>query len=446
VIGMSSLEICMLGKPTITLNNKPILGSISNKAVALLCYLVLNKDKTYSRDKLASIFWDSANIDTIRYNLRYTLWSLRKILDADKKQIPFIVTYKDCCRINQDASICTDIFEMEKLLEESIGLKGSEYIESLNKIKDIYKGEFLEGFYINKCPEFNDWVFFERERLQRIYFEVLHRLTKLYKSSGNYFKSIEILNEMLKINPLQEELYEELIKNYLELGDRGSALKQFKRCSNILRDELNISPNESIRKLHYDIINSNIYSKEPVKNPSSNIFSEKLRVIFIDENKPAKKQEDEIVTEINNAVRIVCCPKPVLSYSSLSDCVRMIIDSFDHDLLRKLPQYYWKDISRIESGAYEICSAETNTDNLTPKSEKIRIFKALEKLFNVISANTHFCINIKQLQWIDDISMEFLTYYISRNKYSNIAFILEGHEVEPFNTDLIKLLCTEELS
>jgi DNA-binding SARP family transcriptional activator len=66
----------MLGNPAIILNNKPILGSMSNKAIALLCYLVLNKDKMYSRDKLASIFWDSANIETIRYNLRYTLWSL----------------------------------------------------------------------------------------------------------------------------------------------------------------------------------------------------------------------------------------------------------------------------------------------------------------------------------------------------------------------------------
>jgi DNA-binding SARP family transcriptional activator len=436
----------MLGNPAIILNNKPILGSMSNKAIALLCYLVLNKDKMYSRDKLASIFWDSANIETIRYNLRYTLWSLRKILDADKKQIPFIETYKDCCRINSNAAIYTDVFEMENLLIQNLELEGSECIENLNKIKSIYKGEFLEGFYINKCPEFNDWVFFERERLQRIYFEVLYRLTKLHKSSGNYFKSIEILNEMLKINPLQEELYEELIKNYLELGDRGSALNQYKKCSNILRDELNISPNESIRKLYYDIKNSNISSPETNNKPSSSISSYKLRVIFLDENRPIKKQKDEIATEMNNAIRIICCTHTELSYSTLSDCVRIIIDSFDHDLLRKLPQYYWKDISRIESGVYEIYSGEINMDNLTPESEKIRIFKALERLFNVISANMHFCINIKQLQWIDNISMEFLMYYIFRNRYSNIAFILEGLENEPICSDFLKNIASENLS
>lgn len=428
----------MLGNPTITLNNKPTLGSMSNKAIALLCYLVLNKDKMYNRDKLASIFWDSSNIETTRYNLRYTLWSLRKILDADKNQIPIIVTYKDCCGINSEAAISTDIFEMEKLLEESIEFKGPDYIENLNKIKNIYKGEFLEGFYINKCPEFNDWVFFERERLQRMYFEVLYRLTKLYKSSGNYFKSIEILNEMLKTNPLQEDLYEELIKNYLELGDRGSALNQYKRCSNILRDELNISPNESIRKLYNDIKCSN--------KSSYHISSEKLKVMFINETNSAKKQEDKFLSEMKNVIEVICYPKYKIPYSTLSDCVRTIIDNFNHDLLRKLPQYYWKDISRIESSAYEIYSAEINADSLTPASEKIRIFTALERLFNTISTNMHFCINIKQLQWIDNISMEFMTYYISRNRYSNITFILEGLENDPIYSGLIKLISTEELS
>ncbi|MDD4504151.1 MAG: BTAD domain-containing putative transcriptional regulator, partial [Clostridiaceae bacterium] len=295
---MINLEICMLGNPTITLNNKPILNSMSNKAVALLCYMVLNKDKMYSRDKLASIFWDSANIETARYNLRYNLWSLRKILDADKKQIPVIETYKDCCKINSDAAIYTDIFEMEKLLEENLKSKESDFIENLNKVKNIYKGEFLEGFYINKCPEFNDWVFFERERLQIKYFEVLHRLTKLYKSAGNYLKSIEILNEMLKINPLQEELYEELIKNYLELGDRGAALNQYKRCSNILRDELNIGPNESIRKLYHDIKNSNKSFQKSIYQPSNYISSAKLRVIFIDEKNSSKKLEDKVMSEM----------------------------------------------------------------------------------------------------------------------------------------------------
>lgn len=436
----------MLGNPTITLNTRPILGSMSNKAAALLCYLVLNKDKAYNRDKLASIFWDSATIETSRYNLRYTLWSLRKILDADKGQVPVIVTYKDCCRINPDVSIYADVFEMEKLLQDNLESKGPDFIENLDKVKNIYKGEFLEGFYINKCPEFNDWVFFERERLQRKYFEVLSHLTKLYKSAGNYYKSIEILNEMLKINPLQEELYEELIKNYLELGDRSSALSQYKRCSNILRDELNISPNENIRKLYQDIKSTNKSFPESVCQSSTTIPAAKLQVIFVDEKKTVKNLTDHSLSELENTIGVVCYPTCKVPYGTLSEIVRIIIDKFNHDLLRKLPHHYWKDLFRIESSACEVYSSEIYTDSLTPASEKIKIFSALERLFNVISAQIHFEINIKPLQLIDDISLEFLKYYIPRNKYSNMTFTLDGRENEPLYSDFIKFIDAKSLS
>lgn len=430
MITLFNLEICVLGNLTITLNKKTITSSMSNKAAALLCYLVLNKDKIFSRDKLSSIFWDSASTDTARYNLRYTLWSLRKVLDADKNQIPVILTYKDFCRINPEASIYVDVFEMEHHLEESIQLEGPELIGALDRIKGIYKGEFLEGFYINKCPEFNDWVFFERERLQRKHFEVLYRLTKLHKSTGNYLKSIEILNEMLIVNPLQEELYEELIKSYLELGDRASALNQYKRCSNILRDELNISPNENIRKLHDEIKNASKTSREPAEHPKAITSSSGLRVILIDEEKSTEKPENQFLSDNQHLITVLCHPAVQVSYACLSDFVGIIIETIDNSSLGKLPQYYWKDIRRIESTAYRICPDEIPMDSLTSVSEKIRVFKAIESLLNTVSMEIPFCIYIKSIQWIDETSLEFLKFFICRNKSSNITFVLEGSDID----------------
>lgn len=430
VMSLFNLEICVLGNLTINVNKKSISGSISNKAAALLCYLVLNKDKTFSRDKLASIFWDSASIETARYNLRYTLWSLRKVLDADKKQTPVIVAYKDCCRINPEALIYLDVFEMERLLEESRQLMGQDLVETLSRAKSIYKGEFLEGFYINKCPEFNDWVFFERERLQRKHFDVLHRLTKLHKSAGNYHKSIEILNEMLKINPLQEELYEELIKNYLELGDRASALKQYKRCSNILRDELNLSPNENIRKLYNEIKNTNKNSRKADENPIDPTPYRQLKILFIEENKLREKPEEQILCDKLLLISTVCHSAVQMPYTCLSDCIAGIIEKADNSLLEKLPRYYWKDLCRIESAAYKFCADETPLDSLTAISEKIRIFKAFENLLNTVSAEVPMRIYIKSIQCIDRISLEFLKFFVCRNKSSNITLVLEGSEID----------------
>jgi len=433
----------MLGNLTINLNRIPITGSLSNKAAALLCYLVANKDKAFSRDKLASIFWDSSAAETSRYNLRYTLWSLRKILDADKGQFPIILTHKDSCRINPDISIFTDVSEMERLLNDNPESDGAGLEEKLDMIKSIYKGEFLEGFYINKCPEFNDWVFFERERLQRKYYEVLSRLTRLYKANGSYYKSIEVLNEMLRINPLQEELYEDLIKDYIELGDRSSALNQYKRCSNILRDELNISPNEGIRKLYQVIKSSGSSINEHSYRASAGKPVSGLRAIFLEEKSCAEALPDNSPTDTEVTISVICHPAVRITFGTLSDIIRMIIENLSQDLLKKLPQHYWKDLYRIESSACEVYSSAISTDSLTLPSEKIKVFTALERLLNIVSSEMQFGVNIKAYQWMDDISMEFLKYYISRNRTAIITFRLEGPANETLFSELSEFITAE---
>lgn len=426
---MINLEIYMLGNLKILLNGKPVLGNMSNKAAALLCFLALNRSKAFSREKLSSIFWDSAASDTARYNLRYTLWSLRKIFNAEKNQPEVILTDKDSCYINPELEITTDVQDMENLLSSLQHDSSVEPIRLLEKIKKIYKGDFLEGFYINKSVEFNDWVFFERERLQRIYFEALNYMSKLYIKSGDYRRSIEILNEMLRINPLQEDLYEGLIKNYMELGDRNSALSQYRRCCNILREELNISPNENIISLYQQIKSGTKSALKPEKatlHDDPDLF----RLIIIQDS--LFESLPDILKQPQTAltVSVSCCPQAPLAYCCLSNMIRSILKNCPHPILKLLPDYYWKDLSRIEIGVYELTGEICSTDNLTALSERIRIFAALEKLLKLIAEKNAFTIHILSIQWIDRISLEFFRHFLFRNRNIPITVIFSGYGYE----------------
>lgn len=426
---MINLEIYMLGNLKILLNGKPLLGSMSNKAAALLCFLTLNRSKAFSREKLSSIFWDSAAPDTARYNLRYTLWSLRKIFNAEKKQPEVILTDKDSCYINPELEITTDVQNMENLLTGLHGDSSVESIRQLEKIKKIYKGDFLEGFYINKSIEFNDWVFFERERLQRIYFDALSRMSKLYIETGDYRKSIDILNEMLHINPLQEDLYEGLIKNYMALGDRNAALSQYRRCCNILREELNISPNDAIVQLHQQIKSG---TKPAFKSEKAALQDnpDLLRLVIIRdsllENLPDILKQPQVALTVS----VSCYPQATVGYYCLSDMIRCILSNCPHSILRLLPDYHWKDLSRIEAGIFELTGEVCSSDNLTVLSERLRIFAALEKLLKIIAEKTAFTIHILSIQWIDRISLEFFRYFLFRNRNIPITIIFSGHGYE----------------
>jgi DNA-binding SARP family transcriptional activator len=247
----------MLGNLKIIWDNKPILEKLSNKAAGILCYLAANREKKFSRDKLAAYFWDSSNIDSARYNLRYNLWTLRKIIKKDENGEEIILTNKDTCRINPKAKFYLDIFEMNDILKDIDEKNFKKHKNDLKKVKKLYVGEFLEEFYLKKCIEFNDWIFYEREKTQRKYIDLLHKLSYLYETDDECHRAIDILEEMIMINPLKEELYVQLIKIYIKLGDRNAALNQYERCCTILREELNIGPMESTKKLYEKIKKSN---------------------------------------------------------------------------------------------------------------------------------------------------------------------------------------------
>ncbi|WP_026893651.1 AfsR/SARP family transcriptional regulator [Clostridiisalibacter paucivorans] len=409
---MAKLEIYMLGNLKILLDGSSIIENMSAKAMGILCYLVLNKGKDFNRDRISSMFWNFSNEDAARYNLRYNLWSLRKILKDKKKNSNILYADKDICRINDNSNIYVDIYRLENFNIQDYS-NNNNNIFKLEELYELYRGEFLEGFYIKGCPEFNDWIFYKREKYQRKYFEISHLLVEQYVHKGMYYKSIDLLEEMLKINPLQEELYEKLIKIYLAKEDRSAALKHYKRCCTILREELNIGPGVKIKELYKEIKNKDtVDTMKENKGHSDN----------------ERKENIKILGHKKNIIKIPCYPVGV-NYYWISNLIDHIIESYDMNLLKNISENIWIDLLRVNGKVRNIVQ-DLNTCNLTVMSEKNRIFLALENLLNIISKDNHINIQIDNLSWIDNVSYKFIKYYTWRNRNSNVDFIvINGNDI-----------------
>ena len=426
---MAKLEIYILGNLKIIWNNNNILEKISNKATGLLCYLAVNKGKKFSRDKLATYFWDSSNIDSARYNLRYNLWALRKVIKHDENGEAIILSKKETCMINPKASFYLDIFEMNDILSHIDEENLHNYKTELEKVKDIYMGEFLEEFYLKKCMEFNDWIFYERERFQRKYIDVLYKLTYLYESNSEYNKEINLLEEMIMSNPLKEELYVQLIKVYMKLGDRNAALNQYERCCTILREELNIGPMESTKKLYDKIKESNTeFNKfNTLEKKSVDYKTDTNLKIFLyskDRFRGVKKDLSKEKIIVNNP----CYPLNNVDYYWISNLVEKFIFCYDKKDLEKLASYYWQDILRIQSGVLSIDENLIVKDYLGTKTEKNRIYNGVEHLINELLKIRDIIILIEDFHYMDADSFEFFKYYVFKNSNMPIEIIVCGDE------------------
>ncbi|MGO1820479.1 MAG: AfsR/SARP family transcriptional regulator [Senegalia sp. (in: firmicutes)] len=372
---MAKLNIYLLGRVEILLNDESIIDKLSHKSIGILNYMAVEKNKKFNRNKIADMFWDSNDFDTSRYNLRYNLWQFRKLFKKANQAIDPFNSDKETICFDEKLDIYVDIENFENDIDDKT-------TKELENMKKLYKGEFLEGFYIKDSPKFNDWVFYERERLQRNYIKTLYKLKDNYKENNEYQKAISILEDMLAINPLKEELYLEIIKIYIKIGDRKKALKHYNRCVKRLREELNISPAEEIKKAYKEILSSESHIQETLK----------------------------LNTE--NSISIASYTPSNIEYYSLSELIDKIMD-IEEDILKNIDQNDWIDIYPINSIVERHIEDKRRLEN---NIVKIKVFKALENIFKILSLNDQLNIIIDEFKYIDDTSLEFIRFISYREK------------------------------
>jgi DNA-binding SARP family transcriptional activator len=186
--------------------------------LALLAYLVVT-GKPHSRQHLVDLFFFDGPDDP-RAALRWTLSKLRKAIGAD-----FISADRQQIGFDFDNDYWLDV----TAFEENGGL-------------DLYRGDFLEGLYVRDAPGFEDWAFYERERLRDRYQVVLEQQLAKHENQGDDLAAIEVAHQLLRMDNLREDWYRYLMRGYARIGKRDAALTQFRRCQQVLQAELGVEP------------------------------------------------------------------------------------------------------------------------------------------------------------------------------------------------------------
>ena len=404
------IQIYMLGYPKIIYNGTDITDKLSYKSAGILYYVSTNN--YCSRKKIAYTFWEGSSEDAAKYNLRYNLWSMNKIFkSSNKNEDPILEWNKNNLFLNENYDLDIDIESYSKNIKsQDLNLK------SLIKLKSLYKGEFLEGFYLKDSFAFNDWLFFEREKYQKKYIQVLQNLLLIYKKENKYDKSISILQEMLKLNSLDESIYVALIKVYLEKGDRANALKIYNKCVYVLRHELNISPKKSTEKLLKIIKNKSYQTTYKCTKTSDDIV--RLNPSDLDYLLENSHQ-------YGNVLIINCIPIENLNYCFMASLIDKIIDFYPKDFLNKARSGIWNDIYRINTRASEFIVK--NFSFTSTETERNRLYYSLLELIKYITKDNKTIIVAKDLQFIDKYSFDFIKFLLFKKTNLNLEIMFTSN-------------------
>lgn len=196
------------------------------KTQPLLAYLLLHRKQPLKRDRLAYLFWPDATEETARSNLRRHLHDLRKALPSSPPDAPWLIIEGETVRWNPRSPYWLDVAEFERL---------SATPEGLAPAVTLYSEELLPEIY-------DDWIFFERERLRDLLFVDLERLTSRYEALGDTKRAISYASQILQHDPLREETARLIMTLHYRAGDRNAALQEYRRIERFLREELGVPP------------------------------------------------------------------------------------------------------------------------------------------------------------------------------------------------------------
>ncbi len=99
-------------------------------------------------------------------------------------------------------------------------------------------------------PDWYDaWVLTERESLEQLRAKALERIARQALEAGDLERSVDAARAASDIDPLLESAGELAIRAHLAGGDLGSALLEFDRYRDAVREELGVSPSRAILEL-----------------------------------------------------------------------------------------------------------------------------------------------------------------------------------------------------
>ncbi len=241
------LEIQLFGPVSIALDGVPVTGLRSRKAEALLVYLACQK-RPYSREALADLLWDDRPQDQALANLRSLLSGLNKQLGA------FLTVTRHTVSFNLEADYWLDADAFARLLgagdwglgtrEQGLGIRESSIsnLQALEEAAALYRGDFLEGFYLRDCRGFEEWASLERERLCQLGAKVLQELVQYHLAHGSYAQGIHFADQLLVLNNLSERANRDKMLLLARSGQRNVALKQYDAYRQLLHEELGVAP------------------------------------------------------------------------------------------------------------------------------------------------------------------------------------------------------------
>ncbi|MCY1141047.1 BTAD domain-containing putative transcriptional regulator [Actinoplanes sp. Pm04-4] len=236
------------------------------KPRALLTLLLSEAGRVVSVDRVMAALWGDNPPPGATGTVQSYVSQLRRLLGKN-----LIVTRSPGYLADVDPADI-DLLRLPALLDEAAELDPAHRptpprpddlhaaAKLLTEAVDLWRGEPLADL-----PD-DPQVVAARSRLAELHLLARHRRAACWIELGRTAEAITELEGLVAEHPLREELWAELIKALYRAGRQADALNAYRRCAQILADELGIDPSPNLRALETAVLRQDRAMSERATN------------------------------------------------------------------------------------------------------------------------------------------------------------------------------------
>lgn len=205
-------------------------AAAQRRRLALLVLLARSRGRPLGRDKVIGLLWPEHSTDAARHLLAQALYQIRRALPQE----PFI-TPGDEVALNEQVLTCD-----ANAFDDAIAAGALEGAVAM------YRGDFLDGFFLPDAAEFERWVEEERGRLRRAQGQVLERLAEAAEGRDEPLSAAAWWQRAAEHEPYSSRLVLRLMRALEWGGEHLAAIRAAEKHAEFLREDIGASPDPEV--------------------------------------------------------------------------------------------------------------------------------------------------------------------------------------------------------
>ena len=253
------IQAFFFGSFQVFVNEQLIENWPSKKGKSIFAYLLLNHKKKIYRDVLMDLFWQKSDPDSARNCLNVTIHGLRRILQDINPNDEYILFKDECYYFNPDIQVELDVEEFRTIWRNAQNIEYDKGLAAaaleFARAAKIYKGDFLED------ELYDDWPSLDRENLKEVFLVILDKISENFIYHNEHYKAIPVCENILEKDNCREDIHRRLMLSYYRIGQRDKAIKQFQKCVEVLKEELEVKPSSETINLFEQLKRDSLITK-----------------------------------------------------------------------------------------------------------------------------------------------------------------------------------------